>query len=170
MATSSKESAAKNKGGRPSKFDPKFVKQVYQLALLGLTEDEMAKVIGVTRSTFSLWKTTQDGFSDAITRGKVIADGEVAASLRERAIGYSHPEVVITSYQGVITKTRVTRHYPPDTNAASIWLRNRQPARWKVKPDPADGSDEAPPPVKVTVNVVDARRPSSDADAQSAAG
>ena len=24
-----------------------------------------------------------------------------------------------------------TSHYPPDTQAASLWLRNRQPAKWR---------------------------------------
>ncbi|MHB1956052.1 MAG: hypothetical protein ACYCOU_20160, partial [Sulfobacillus sp.] len=25
------------------------------------------------------------------------------------------------------------KHYPPDTQAAMFWLRNRQPERWKEK-------------------------------------
>jgi hypothetical protein len=24
-----------------------------------------------------------------------------------------------------------TEHYPPDTTAASLWLRNRQPSKWR---------------------------------------
>jgi hypothetical protein len=24
-----------------------------------------------------------------------------------------------------------TEHYPPDTHAASLWLRNRQPTKWR---------------------------------------
>jgi hypothetical protein len=24
-----------------------------------------------------------------------------------------------------------TEHYPPETQAASLWLRNRQPAKWR---------------------------------------
>ena len=26
-----------------------------------------------------------------------------------------------------------TEHYPPDTQAASLWLRNRQPRQWRDK-------------------------------------
>ncbi|WP_295448053.1 hypothetical protein [uncultured Thiodictyon sp.] len=26
--------------------------------------------------------------------------------------------------------TEISKHYPPDTAAASLWLRNRQPALW----------------------------------------
>ena len=153
------DAAAKGKGGRPTKFDKRFVDQAFNLALLGLTEPEIAKVLGVTRQTLNNWRRTQPGFFDAIVRGKEPADAKVARSLFERANGYSHPEIVITSFQGEITKTRVTKHYPPDTNAASLWLRNRQPARWRAQPDPADGTD-VPLPISVTVKVEDGRRTS----------
>lgn len=32
-----------------------------------------------------------------------------------------------------ITLTELTKHYPPDTVAAFIWLKNRQPKLWKDK-------------------------------------
>jgi hypothetical protein len=152
---------AAKKTGRPSKFDGR---------LLGLTNSEMAKVLGVATSTFALWIRDQQTLRDAIARGRDAADGKVARGLYERACGYSHPEVVITSYQGDIQKTRVTRHYPPDTQAASIWLRNRQPQRWRRDPDPADGTDDAPPPTKVVIEVKDARRRPEDAGPQSPTG
>ena len=28
-------------------------------------------------------------------------------------------------------RARTPEHYPPDTPAASLWLRNRQPAKWR---------------------------------------
>ncbi len=145
--------------GRPTKFTRAYLEAIFDLALLGKTEPEMAEALGVTRQTLNNWRKTQPGFFDACTRGKEIADARVARSLYERALGYSHSEIVITTYQGEVTKTRVTKHYPPDTNAASLWLRNRQPARWRAQPDPADGTD-APPPVSVTVKVEDGRRTS----------
>lgn len=152
------------KGGRPSKFDRRFVDQAFNLALLGLTEPEMAAVLGVTRQTLNNWRKSQPGFFDAITRGKTAADAKVARAMYERALGYSHPETVITSYQGVITKTRVTRHYPPDQAAAAQWLYNRQGTRWRRDPDPIDSGDEAPPPTKVVIEVKSARKRHDDAD------
>ena len=149
--------------GRPTKFDAKLLKQARELALLGLTDAEMAKVFDVALSTFALWKRTHPEFSDAIAQGKVIADAQVAASLHHRAIGYSHPETVLNAYQGVVIKTRVTRHYPPDTQAASIWLRNRHPSRWRTQPEPID-DDDTPLPVKVIVQVQSARKRPDDAD------
>jgi hypothetical protein len=36
-------------------------------------------------------------------------------------------------YQGEPVLTTIVKHYPPDTNAASLWLRNRHPQRWRDK-------------------------------------
>lgn len=165
-----RKSAEKSKGGRPSKWKPEYLDQVYKLCLLGLTDKEIAAVWSITERTFNDWKTSIPGFLQSIARGKQIADAEVAASLFERATGYSHPEIVLTSYKGDVTQTEVTRHYPPDTQAASIWLRNRRVTSWRSNPDPTDGSDDPPPPAKVVIEVVDGRRPRADAKAQPAAG
>lgn len=151
--------------GRPTKFDAKLLRQAKELALLGLTDVEMAKVWDVTKSTVNLWKLKHPDFAAALREGKTLADAQVAASLHHRALGYSHLETVINAWQGTTIKTRVTRHYPPDTQAASIWLRNRQPTRWRSQPEPID-DDDVPMPVKVTVQVVSARKRPDDADAE----
>lgn len=113
MAKAQAEPAQQKPIGRPTKFDAKMLRQARELALLGLTDVEMAKVFEVTKSTWNLWKLRHPEFAAALRDGKVLADAKVAASLHHRAIGYSHPEVVINSYQGAIIKTRVTKHYPP---------------------------------------------------------
>jgi len=41
--------------------------------------------------------------------------------------------VHISNYQGDVTVTEVTKHYPPDTAAAFIWLKNRRPDLWRDK-------------------------------------
>ena len=159
----------KAKVGRPTKFDARLVKQARELALLGLTDAEMAKVFDVANSTFKEWKARSPAFARALIDGKTIADAQVAASLHHRAVGYSHPETVITQWQGTIIKTRVVKHYPPDTHAALKWLHNRRPTLWRAQPDPID-SDELPPPVKVVVEVKDARKRPDDAEPEQAAG
>lgn len=142
---------------RPTKFEPKFIKQAYKLALLGLTDAEMAAVLDIAQSTFHKWKKDFPKFSESLNAGKAPADAEVAASLFERATGYSHPDTHISSYEGEITRTRITKHYPPDTAAAFIWLKNRQPDRWRNEPEP--GSSETPvEPVRVVIEVSNARR------------
>lgn len=144
--------------GRPTKYKPEFAKQAFKMALLGLTDEEMAGVLGVSKSTFNLWKREHPVFSDSITRGKVPADADVAASLYERACGYSHRETIVGWYEGEAKTKVVTKQYPPDTQAATRWLYNRQPTRWKGQPDETQTPD-VPLPVKVVIEVKDASRP-----------
>ena len=124
-----------NKGGRPETFKPEYVEQARKLALLGLIDAEIANVFGVTERTFHNWKKSHPELFHSLKKGKMIADAEVSASLFERACGYSHDDVHISNYQGEITITPITKHYPPDTAAAFIWLKNRQGKLWRDKTD-----------------------------------
>lgn len=133
-------------GGRPSKYQPEVAEQAYKLCLLGATDKEMADFFGVAESTFHLWKKEHKEFSESLTRGKMLADAEIANSLYHRAKGYEHPEIITATFQGQITDTmEVTKHYPPDTPAATLWLKNRQPDKWRDKRETElTGKDGAP--------------------------
>jgi hypothetical protein len=157
-------------GGRPTKFDPKYLQQVTELCLLGATDEEIARIWNVGERTINDWKKSQPGFAEAMAIGKDAADAKVAAALFKRAIGCSTPDVHISSYEGNITKTRLVRHYPPDVQACTQWLHNRRMANWRRQPDPADGSDDPPPPSKVVIEVVDGRKPGRNAKPESTAG
>ena len=121
------------KNGRPSKFKPEYEEQAYKLCLLGATDEQMADFFGVTEKTVNNWKRRK-GFLQSIKRGKIAADANVAESLYKRACGYEHPETkVFCNSDGDITTHEMTKHYPPDTAAAFIWLKNR--AGWRDKQD-----------------------------------
>lgn len=143
MAKSAKPAA--RKPGRPSKYKDEYAEQSRKLYLLGLTDEEVATFFEVSVQTLHNWRAEHPAFLDANARGKLVADAEVAASLYERALGYSHPEddirtVTLPGGQGseiVITPT--IKHYPPDTTAALKWLFNRQPDRWREKRE--EGAD-----------------------------
>lgn len=117
--------------GRPTKFKEEYIEQAFRLALLGCTDAEMADVFGVTEQTLNNWKVSQPGFFESIKNGKTPADAVVATSLYDRARGYAHEDVHISNFQGQITVTPITKHYPPDFQSASLWLRNRQPEKWR---------------------------------------
>jgi DNA-binding XRE family transcriptional regulator len=117
--------------GRPSSYRPEFAEQAYKLCLLGATDAEMAAFFGVSEQTINAWKQGQPEFLESITRGKSIADANVAERLYQRAMGYSHEAVKIFQYEGKPMVVPYTEHYPPDTQAVSLWLRNRQPAKWR---------------------------------------
>lgn len=121
--------------GRPTDYRHEHVEKVYKLCLLGATDAEMADIFGIAESTFYLWKADHEEFSEAITRGKHDADANVADRLYQRAMGYSHEAVKIFMPAGADKPVYApyTEHYPPDTAAASLWLRNRQPTKWRDK-------------------------------------
>ena len=120
-------------GGRPSKYDKVDEKLLKKLYEAGLTDAQVANVIGVNRDTIFEWKKKHPEFSDTIKRGKGISDDKVEKSLFERATGYSHPDIHITNYQGTITKTKITKHYAPDPTSMIFWLKNRKPGEWRDK-------------------------------------
>jgi hypothetical protein len=134
--------APKRGRGRPSKFNDAIYEQVTNYCLLGATNDKLAELLGVGATTIDRWIREKPEFRGAIQKGRDEADATVAKSLYHRACGYSHPKVHVSNYQGQITLTPLTEHYPPDTAAAFIWLKNRQPARWRDKAP--EGSDMSP--------------------------
>lgn len=117
--------------GRPSPYRAEFAEQAYRFCLLGADDERLATFFGVSRQTVSAWKDRHPEFLDAITRGKAVADAEIAHALYHRAKGYSHDAVKIFQYEGQPVIVPYVEHYPPDTAAASLWLRNRQPAKWR---------------------------------------
>lgn len=157
---------AKPRRGRPSKYRPEAVEQARKLAMLGLTDIEMAKFFEVSERTFHDWKRAHPEFLQAIKAAKDLADADVVASLYHRATGYSHPDVHISNYQGEVTVTPITKHYPPDPTSMIFWLKNRQAAKWRERPTLMDG-DDVPLPVKVEISVKDARiRDDDQSDAE----
>jgi hypothetical protein len=91
----------------------------------------MADYFEVDVATVQRWKIDHPEFRDSITRGKVDADAKVAQRMYQSATGYEHAEDVIMQYQGEPVIVHTTKHYPPDYKSASLWLRNRQPDKWR---------------------------------------
>lgn len=132
MATK-KKAAVKKKRGRPSKLDTLDLDQVKKLARKGWTDVEMADFFGVSEQTWNTWKKKKAVFFRKLKDWKAEFDERIERSLAERAEGYSHPDVHISNYQGEITVTEITKHYPPDTGAIAFWLKNRKPDEWRDK-------------------------------------
>lgn len=141
--------------GRPSLYKAEYAEQARKLCLLGLTDKELGKFFGVSEQTINAWKKNHSHFLESIQAGRVIADAEVAASTYHRAIGYSHPEDKILQDKGVPIIVPTTKHYPPDYNAARLWLMNRQRNRWQDKPTDAD-NEQPPTPVQINIMAIDA--------------
>jgi transcriptional regulator with XRE-family HTH domain len=112
----------------------------------GLTDEQIAKNIGISRSTLAEWKNKYSDISDALKSGKEVVDIEVENALLKRALGYKYTEVtrervVETDPETgepeeklVVTK-QVTKEVAPDVTAQIFWLKNRKPDKWRDKRD-----------------------------------
>ena len=127
----------KHAGGRPTKYKEEYNEQARKHCLLGATDVQLGEFFGVDESTINVWKHKHPKFQESINKGKYIADEEVAEALNHRARGYSHPEDKFFLHNGKVITQRTTKHYPPDTAAAFIWLKNR--AGWKDKQEHQHG-------------------------------
>ena len=120
--------------GRPSKFKPEYVDQAKRLAsVLGATDVEIAQFFGVSDRAIYRWKLEHPAFAKALAVGKVPANNRVARSLYQRAVGYSHEAEEIFCKDGVVTRVKTVKHYPPDTAACIFYLCNRDKDNWKQK-------------------------------------
>lgn len=133
----------KSAAGRPSDYREEYADQAERLCLLGFTREQLAGFFGVDERTIYRWQEKHARFRHAIWRGGALADAEVARALFNRAKGAVVPETHVSNYQGEITRTEIDRHYPPDTGAARLWLKNRQPEMWKDKVEVEEKPDIA---------------------------
>jgi transposase-like protein len=68
-------------GGRKTKYDPKFCELVERMVMRGMTDAEIAEIIGVHESTLNDWKHEHEEFSRAMKLGDDIATDMVERSL-----------------------------------------------------------------------------------------
>ena len=96
----------------------------------GLTDEQIAKNIGINRTTLYDWKKKEVNIADALKKGKEVIDFEVENALLKRALGYEYEEE--TYENGILTK-KVKKQVPPDTTAQIFWLKNRKKEQWREK-------------------------------------
>lgn len=120
--------------GRPTLYREEYAEQAYKICLLlGATDAELAEFFEVDERTINNWKHDYPEFFQSIKKGKEIADAEVVVGLYKSATGYSHPDTHFSNFQGLVTETPITKHYPPNPTSGIFWMKNRQPKRWKDK-------------------------------------
>jgi hypothetical protein len=121
-------------GGAPSKYNgDDTVKLAGWFARDGVTFDEIAKRLGVSRSTFQLWIKKYPELSDAIKTSKESARYTVEDSLFKRANGYNYEkteiEVQMLGGKEVKKKKVTTMHVPGDPACMIFYLKTQ----WKDK-------------------------------------
>ena len=101
----------------------------------GLTEEQIAKNMDISYSTFREWKKKYSALSAALKKGKAPIDFEVENALLKRALGfeYEETETVFEDVDGKPKKKirKIMKYAPPDTSACIFWLKNRKPNHWR---------------------------------------
>ena len=105
----------------------------------GLTDEQIFKNLGISRDTFYKYKEKYSDFSDALKKGKEVADIEVENALFKRAIGYRYKEKIkeVKEIDGKKTTyvKEVEKEMSGDVAAQIFWLKNRKSSKWKDKQD-----------------------------------
>lgn len=116
----------------------------------GLTDEQIARKIGINPATLYRWMERYSEISEAIKKGKAPVDFQVENALLKRALGYDYEEVVTEVYgDGKKHVKKIKRHVPPDVGAAAFWLKNRKSSMWRDKPVDQQKDDA----VKVIIDV-----------------
>ena len=121
----------------------------------GLPEEQIAKNMGVSRSTLSDYKVKYPDILRAIKNSKEVADREVENALFNKATGYTvklkkpmkvrHVEYDEQTGRKIAEYERIEYieeevHVPADTTAQIFWLKNRKPNEWRDKVTVTDES------------------------------
>lgn len=104
----------------------------------GLTEEDIASNMGISVRTLARWKEKFRPICQAINNNKNLADARVENALYKRSTGCVLKETVVIRVKtpdGKVTETTKETHreIPPDTAAATFWLKNRQPKKYRDK-------------------------------------
>lgn len=114
----------------------------------GLTDADIAKNIGISRSTLSEWKRSYPDISDALNTGAREADAIVENALYLKTQGHTitlkRPfkvkEKIFDKATGKLLEEKehiemadYEEYVPADTTAQIFWLKNRLPEVWRDK-------------------------------------
>lgn len=114
----------------------------------GLTDEQIAKNIGINRDTLYSWKKKYPVISDTLKKGKEVVDIQVENALLQKALGIKETvtkavklkEVLYDNGKRISEKEHIEYveeevYVPPETTAQIFWLKNRKPDMWRDKKD-----------------------------------
>lgn len=106
------------------------IEQAFGLALLGLTDIQMAAEMGVHPRTFDYWKRTNEEFLNKLNEGKIVADMRVVQGFYLNCLDRWVEEEEVHIYKGKPVVVKRQKFIPGDKWAQSKWLSLRQRAMW----------------------------------------
>jgi len=131
------------KRGPAPNYKPDFCPIAYKFCLLGATNEDLADLFEVCLATIGNWLAKYPDFKKAVQAGRDVADADVALSLLHKAKGFTHTDVKVLRTEAGPEQVEYNRYFPPDTQAAIFWLRNRRRRTWREGPnDPSTPIDD----------------------------
>lgn len=135
--------------GRPKKWNeidmPSRLDSVTGWAKQGSTDEEIAKMLGVSLAVFYNWKNDYPEFKEAIKKGKEVSNGELLNSAFIQSTGFTAKEqqaIKVRDYKRIDGKLmqierveviEVEKYYPPNPTMSIFMLKNRLPEQYKDK-------------------------------------
>lgn len=144
--------------GRPHEYLNKVqprLKEIEYWGLLGFTNLQTAKNLGIAESTFYEYQKEFSEFSEAVNKNKPLANAEVVKGLYQKCLNQvieekeeiikemfykdkeSGIEYPLLDFAGNPVIQHITkkskRIVQADTNAIKFWLTNRDEENWKLK-------------------------------------
>ncbi len=111
--------------GRPSEWNVDWAERVYEMAILGLRDEDIAKMLNISVSTLNNWKNAEPTFMEALSQGRDQATSRVSRSLYDQAVGYKRPTVKIFQFQGEIIEAPYDEFVGPNHSATQFYLKNK---------------------------------------------
>ena len=116
----------------------------------GLSNEQIAAAIGINQNTLYEWINRYSEISEALKEGRRPRQEEIEDALEKSATGYTITKTTKVFKEGrEVERKEETIYYPPNVTALIFWLKNRDPDRWKDKPEPSQ--DQA---LKVAVEIL----------------
>lgn len=125
------------KGKYQDWLSPEKLAQLQAWKRDGLTDNEIAENIGISRSTYYAWLNKHRDISDSIKKGQEQMIVNVENALYKRAIGYEYTEKKVKIQENHLGSTtireQVVKDVAPDVGAAIFILKNRSDGKWRDK-------------------------------------
>lgn len=104
-----------------------YLDEIFEWLKKGYTDCSICEQLGLHQNTWIRYREENTELSDLYARARAHRNALVMNKMYEKAIGYEHPDLFIAQYQGEVVEKEIKKYYPPDVNAADLFLRNNDP-------------------------------------------
>lgn len=123
--------------GRPNLYHKKvepYLAEVPEMALT-MTEEQIARTLGVAYSSFRGYKKQYQALNDALKKGRAELVKELRSTLIKRAKGFAYEESKKIKKDGVVVSEEIyTKTALPDVASLNLLLKNYDADNWANDP------------------------------------